>query len=145
MVAYSPDRNFFSEEEYLQWYPGDDIVDIIGMDNYYDFVENKLDLIVKKLEIIVDYAKKTNKIPAMTECGSERMEINNWYTTNLLKVLTSTEKTKQIVYAQVWRNHRLEHFYVPFKGHEQEADFIQFANDPQIMLLNKFNQFKEGK
>lgn len=145
VVAYSPDRNFFSEEEYLQWYPGDDIVDIIGMDNYYDFVENKLDLIVKKLEIIVDYAKKTNKIPAMTECGSERMEINNWYTTNLLKVLTANEKTKQIVYAQVWRNHRLEHFYVPFKGHEQEADFIQFANDQQIMLLNKFNQFKEGK
>ncbi|HOI26669.1 MAG TPA: glycosyl hydrolase [Paludibacteraceae bacterium] len=145
VTAYSPDRNFFTEEEYLQWYPGDDIVDIVGMDNYSDFTEHKLDDIVKKLEIVVEYAKKHNKIPAMTECGSERLAIDNWYTTNLLKVITATEKTRQIAYAQVWRNHRMEHFYVPFKGHTQEQDFVTFANDSHIMLLDKFNQFKAGK
>jgi mannan endo-1,4-beta-mannosidase len=104
-----------------------------------------LDDIVKKLEIVVEYAKKHNKIPAMTECGSERLAIDNWYTTNLLKVITATEKTRQIAYAQVWRNHRMEHFYVPFKGHTQEQDFVTFANDSHIMLLDKFNQFKAGK
>jgi len=35
LVAYSPDRNFDSEASYLTWYPGDEHVDILGVDNIH--------------------------------------------------------------------------------------------------------------
>lgn len=155
VVAYSPDRNFNSEEEYLQWYPGDDIVDIVGMDNYWDFSEaynqetqtfdkEKLDVIVKKLGIVVNYAKAHNKLPAMTECGNETVNLNKWYTEGLLPVITANDTTRQIIYAQVWRNRHLKHYYVPYKGHSQESDFVKFANDDRIFLLDQYNEFKRS-
>lgn len=154
VVAYSPDRNFKTEEEYLQWYPGDDIVDIVGMDNYWDIPEaydeknktydkEKLDVMVKKLEIVVNYAKKHGKLPALTECGNETVNLDKWYTEGLLPVITANETTRQIIYAQVWRNRHSKHYYVPFKGHPQESDFVKFANDSRIFLLNDYNEFKK--
>ena len=41
LYAFSPDVNFTSEKEYLERYPGDEYVDIIAMDNYWDFVMTK--------------------------------------------------------------------------------------------------------
>jgi len=36
MYAWSPDKNFNSEAEYLERYPGDEYVDLVGTDNYGD-------------------------------------------------------------------------------------------------------------
>lgn len=36
IYAFSPDCRFTSSQEYLSYYPGDEYVDIIGMDNYWD-------------------------------------------------------------------------------------------------------------
>ena len=40
IYAFSPDCKFNSEEEYLERYPGDEWVDMIGVDNYADFGRN---------------------------------------------------------------------------------------------------------
>ena len=52
LVAYSPDRNFNSSEEYYQWYPGDQYIDILGVDNYWDLKQENGELdAIKKLHI----------------------------------------------------------------------------------------------
>jgi mannan endo-1,4-beta-mannosidase len=46
LIVFSPDHNFESAEQYLARYPGDDYVDILGLDNYSDFKEQRLDRVV---------------------------------------------------------------------------------------------------
>jgi mannan endo-1,4-beta-mannosidase len=136
LIAFAPDKNFNSKEEYLKRYPGDDMVDILGLDDYSDFKQNRLDLIVIRLGIISDLAKEKGKISAFTETGNDRLEIANWYTSNLLQVLNASEKTRCISYIMVWRNRDTTHFYVPWKGNEQAEDFRTFVNDKMIFLLD---------
>lgn len=141
IVAYSPNSSFLSKDDYLLRYPGDNYVDVLGMDNYTDFSQNRLDLVVQKISIIVDLAVERNKIAAITETGSDKLSINKWYTSNLLQVLKANEKTRSLAYVMVWRNADTSHFYVPFLGNNQLDDFQNFVNDPLILLLNDFNKY----
>jgi len=133
IYAFSPDNRFNSEEEYLERYPGDNFVDMLGMDDYGDFGrDGKYDLEVglKKLKIFSDLAIKRKKVAAFTETGLESIPNENWWTEVLLKTLKS-EKL-QLAYVLVWRNDTTSptHFYAPFPGQVSEKDFIKFYNDP---------------
>lgn len=143
LIAFSPDKNFDSKEDYLKRYPGDDVVDVLGLDDYGDFKQNRLDLIVIRLGIVADLAREKGKISAFTETGSDKLEIPNWYTSSLLQVLNASEKTRQVSYVMVWRNRDLTHFYVPFAGHEQAEDFRTFVNDKLIFLLDDVKTMKQ--
>jgi mannan endo-1,4-beta-mannosidase len=136
LIAFSPDMNFNTKEEYLNRYPGDKFVDILGLDDYSDFKQNRLDMIVIRLGIVSDLAMEKGKIAAFTETGCDKLEIPNWYTSNLLQVLNASEKTRKISYVMVWRNHDKTHFFVPYKGHMQEDDFKNFVNNKLIFLLD---------
>lgn len=145
LIAFSPDAGTFSLEKYLSRYPGDNYVDILGLDNYGDFTINRLDKIVQKISIVVDLACEKGKIAAFTETGCDKLSIPNWYTTNLLQVLKANEKTRSIAYVMVWRNRDEDHFYVPSQNHEQANDFRLFVNDELVFLLNDYNQKKNKK
>lgn len=148
LTAYSPDRNFSTEEEYLTWYPGDDIVDILGVDNYWDLQPSESDEGLKnaimKLEIVVKYANKTGKVAAFTETGSDRILDPVWFTQKLAAALNASELTRQIVYVLVWRNHDLNHFYVPYPAHPAADDFRAFVGQEHILLLEEWKEFKES-
>lgn len=146
LTAYSPDRNFSTEEEYLTWYPGDDIVDVVGVDNYWDLRQSDggLNNAILKLEIVVKYADKTDKVAAFTETGSDRISEPAWFTQKLGAALNASELTRKIVYAMVWRNHGLNHFYIPYPDHQAADDFRAFVAQEHILLLEEWNGFKES-
>jgi mannan endo-1,4-beta-mannosidase len=88
LYAWSPDRNFDSETQYLERYPGDDYVDLVGMDNYWDLRQGTAPSVAgRKLKIVSEYAKRKNKIAAMTETGLDKIQQSDWYTQLLLKAL----------------------------------------------------------
>jgi mannan endo-1,4-beta-mannosidase len=133
IYAFSPDNKFFNEEQFLERYPGDEWVDMVGMDNYGDFGRDgkyNLEVGLKKLKIVSDYAIKADKLAAFTETGLESIPKNDWWTSVLLKTLKA-EKMR-LSYVLVWRNDTRSptHYYAPFPGQVSEADFIQFYNDP---------------
>lgn len=134
LYAYSPDRNFYTEEEYLERYPGDEYVDVFGMDNYYDFVPDGdgLESIKNKLKIITKLAKKKNKIAAFTETGLEGIVNPKWWTEKLLKVID--DDSIKIAYVMVWRNANETHHYAPYKGHPSAENFVEFVFSPKILL-----------
>ena len=140
LTAYSPDRNFNSTEEYLSWYPGDDLVDIMGMDNYYDLGQGPegLNKAAQKLEIVVNYAAANNKIAALTETGLDMIPDSLWYSRTLGGLINASELTRKTVYAMVWRNHDLSHFYVPHPEHPALSDFRDFTGQPNIWLLREW-------
>lgn len=132
IYAFSPDNRFNSEEEYLERYPGDDYVDLFGIDNYGDFGRDgnyNLEAGVKKLKIISDVAVKKNKLAAFTETGLESIPNPEWWTEVLLKSLKQ-DKIK-LCYVLVWRNDKTSqtHYYAPFPGQISAPNFIKFYND----------------
>lgn len=148
IYAFSPDNKFNTEEEYLERYPGDDYVDLVGMDNYGDFGRDgkyNLEMGVKKLKIISDYAIKKNKLAAFTETGLESIPNTTWWTETLLKTLKS-EKL-QLAYVLVWRNDATSatHFYAPFPRQVSVPDFLKFYNDPYTLFEKDLKKIYKRK
>lgn len=137
IYAFSPDRMFHSEEEYLDRYPGDEYVDLLGTDNYWDFKPEGegLDAIIKKLKIVSQIAEKKNKIAAFTETGSETIPDSLWWTDKLLHVMK--QDSVKLSFVMVWRNAHPGHFYAPHKGHPSNENFLEFKNDPTIVFADE--------
>jgi mannan endo-1,4-beta-mannosidase len=133
IYAFSTDNKFLSEGQYLERYPGDKWIDMVGIDNYGDMGRDghyDLPAAIKKLEIINDYAEKHQKLAAFTETGLESIPNPTWWTGTLLKVMRA-EKF-HLAYVLVWRNDLSSptHFYAPFPGQVSVPDFLEFYNDP---------------
>jgi mannan endo-1,4-beta-mannosidase len=134
LYAFSPDNQFNTEEQYLDRYPGDEFVDMLGMDNYGDMGRDRYapDKAILKLKILSDYARRKGKLAAFTETGLESIPNQTWWT--LLKVMKSGGLN--LAYVLVWRNdqHSPTHYYAPYPGQVSVADFIKFYNDPYTLF-----------
>ncbi|MBT3385973.1 MAG: beta-mannosidase [Prolixibacteraceae bacterium] len=136
IYAFSPDNKFNSEEDFLERYPGDEWVDMVGMDNYGDMGRDRYDLKTasRKLKIVSDYAIKKGKLAAFTETGLESIPDTTWWTETLLKVMK--KDNMQLSYVLVWRNDTRSptHYYAPFPGQVSVPDFMKFYNDPYTLF-----------
>lgn len=137
IYTFSPDCLFKTEADYLDRYPGDAWVDMVGTDNYADFGRNgryNLRAGIAKLKIVSDYADKTGKLAAFTETGLESIPDTTWWTNTLLKALKA-EKMK-LAYVLVWRNDARSptHFYAPYPGQASVPDFLRFYEDPYTLF-----------
>jgi mannan endo-1,4-beta-mannosidase len=137
IYAFSPDNQFTTEERFLERYPGDEWVDMVGMDDYGDFGRDgryDLEAGYKKLKIVSDYAQKAGKLAAFTETGLESIPDTAWWTDKLLKTLQ--QGNLKICYVLVWRNDRQSptHYYAPYPGQVSENNFIKFYNDPYTLF-----------
>ncbi|MEJ7740876.1 MAG: glycosyl hydrolase [Chitinophagaceae bacterium] len=136
IYAFSPDNKFNSEAEFLERYPGDQWVDLVGMDNYGDMGRDRYDLetAAKKLKIVSNYARKSGKLAAFTETGLESIPNTSWWTGTLLKVMKT--KDMRLCYVLVWRNdvRSPTHYYAPYPGHVSVPDFISFYDDPYTLF-----------
>ncbi|RNL55801.1 glycoside hydrolase family 26 protein [Pedobacter jejuensis] len=139
LYAFSPDRISGNFDNYMERYPGDDYVDVLGFDNYYELKdindEKSVELAVKSIGQICNYASSKNKIAALTETGQEKIVQPNWFTTVFNKIMSDTAASK-ISYIMVWRNAHTGHFYAPYPSHPSEPDFKNFYNDARTLFLN---------
>ncbi len=136
LYAYSPDNRFNTTAQYLDRYPGDAFVDMVGMDNYGDMGRDgyNLQAATHKLRIVSDYALMAGKLAAFTETGLEGIPNPDWWTSVLLKVMRA--EGLRLSYVLVWRNDQRseKHFYAPYPGHNSVPDFIRFYNDPYTLF-----------
>lgn len=158
LYAFSPDRSRMELERgkdaYLYGYPGDEYVDIIGLDDYWDMgfegnlkplAEQKKDL-VNSLRLIDELATEKGKLAALTETGLDKLAAPDWYTAHLLSALREELKPLQLSYVMVWRNAHTGHYYSPYKGHPAESDFRKFCEDERILLEDDIqNIYKRNK
>ncbi|HWK56728.1 MAG TPA: glycosyl hydrolase [Parapedobacter sp.] len=135
LYAWSPDRNFNTEAQYLEHYPGDAYVDLVGMDNYGDLQTSEtMTIAAQKMKIVSDYAEQHQKVAALTETGLSNLGQANWYTAVLLKALQ--HHPVRLSYVLVWAN-RKDSFWTPYKGHPAEADFLSFKNNDYIYFADE--------
>lgn len=149
LYAFSPDNRFLTREEFLERYPGDEWVDMVGMDNYGDMGRNVRDIekAALKLKIVSDYAIEAGKLAAFTETGLESIPDTTWWTETLLNVMKTGNM--RLCYVLVWRNdvRSPTHYYAPFPGHPSVPDFLKFYNDPYTLFENDLKDIysKKGK
>ena len=159
-VCYSPNGFINSEDEYLARYPGDEYIDIMGLDLYND-KPHKGDGFYHKLsssvDVVYDIAKSRSKITALTEIGYRSLDTENGYFeglspigntiqdwfTELLDAITSTEGGRRLSYMLTWANFSDTQFWIPFVTedfrHEMADDFIKFAGDHRIKMAPVFD------
>ncbi|WP_111642458.1 glycoside hydrolase family 26 protein [Marinimicrobium alkaliphilum] len=154
LYAFSPDRsrtdlaNF--EQDYFYAYPGDDYVDILGFDNYWDLghasnttpTEQQMADFVQSLDALGRIAAERQKLTALTEAGQDTLTDANFYTERFLPGFLATDNTRRMVYTLVWRNanrdkEERDHFYAPYPDHPAAADFVDFYEHP-------FTRFNDG-
>lgn len=134
LYSYSTDQ-FDSKEQYLEFYPGDDYVDIIAFDDYHSIKNvDEREKLNFRLRSVVEMAQSKNKVAAFSETGLETIPIDDWFTRILLDGIKSDEIGKRIAYVMVWRNGRPDHFYAPYPGHPSTPDFIKFRKDPYTLF-----------
>jgi len=121
--AYSPSCTI-SEKKYLRTYPGNDYVDILGMDCYNGSKQSKN--FVEKIKLIVNLAENMGKISALTETGSNGIEPKNWFTKHLLDPIKTDPIANRIAWILVWRNWKPDHCFVSYPRHKSVPDFINF-------------------
>lgn len=134
LYVYSPDL-FRDAAHYMERYPGDEWVDVLGLDAYHrpedwDFLAGG----ERMLSTLQRLGREHGKPTAFTETGLEGIPDPKWWTEWLLPVVCD----KGLSYVLVWRNahDRPDHFFGPWRGHTSEADFRAFtANDVQPVLL----------
>lgn len=142
--AYSPDMtHIYSRDAYLEYWPGDKYVDILGLDAYDrdggDYGHKCLQLC--RLANVI--AREKAKIFALTETGLEnnspeesKYYNKNWWTRMLYKVMSG----ERISFALVWRNGGFasegSHYFNAWKGCYSEADFLKFAAYDDVLLEN---------
>ncbi len=132
LIAYSPGLNR-EGRDYLWRYPGDDYVDILGLDQYAE----SLTEILPGLQRIVEEGHKRGKIAALTETGFEGVKAADYWTHDFLAPLKNNPTARQISYVMFWRNSgtQEEHFYAPFPGHPSVPSFLEMERDPYSLFL----------
>lgn len=141
LYAFSPDIRFDSEEGFLERYPGDDFVDVIGFDDYHDFETGRADLAAQRLLLVSDLARKRGKVAALTEVGYRSKPVPaNLYTGTFGKALA--EPGLEIAFMMFWRqDHHAKPAaerigFVPAPGSPEAADFVSFAAGRRPLLLS---------
>jgi mannan endo-1,4-beta-mannosidase len=130
IYAISP-INFTTRNSYLKIYPGDDYVDILGMDFYYWApLDQRQTSFINTLHIPVQLAQERAKIPALTEVGYENIPEPAWFNRYLLPPFREDSLIARICYAMVWRNASTTHFFAPWPGHATVPGFLEFYRDP---------------
>ena len=138
LFAYSSGGDIGSMEQYLERYPGDDYVDLMGFDYYQmpdagngSFREN----VSRVLGIVTEAAGAHGKLAALTEAGYEGIPDSTWWTTTFWPAM----ENHRISYALVWRNahNRPGHYYAPWPGQVSEQDFISFYSFKETLFQSE--------
>lgn len=136
--AFSPNGDV-DKEEYMSRYPGDGIIDILGLDAYQKGEkEGFMSLLKNRLGYIRELAAEHGKLFALTETGLEGIPEPKWWT----DVLDDAIKDSGICYVLTWRNacDRETHFYAPFPGAVCEENFRLFESLPNTLFLDNINK-----
>lgn len=135
LFAYSPDIQG-PGEIYMEFYPGDEYVDLLGVDAYHRDNEKGTEAYTRSLSthlaFMTEEGKKRHKPIAITETGLEAIPIADWWT----KVLLPIVEKYPVSYVLVWRNayDRENHYYAPYPGQKSAADFLKFYENSKTLF-----------
>ena len=115
----------------VKYYPGDDRIDLIGLDAYQwgteaDFIRD----LNTDLSVLSSFAAERGKLLALTECGLKNLPDPTWWT----RVLKPQTDKYPICYFLVWRNAKHEYFG-PAPGEKNALYFNEMIKNRNVLML----------
>ena len=132
-IAWSWSPNFGMKDDDMDSFPGNDRVDIIGLDAYQQSGDEKAftGTLGKDLTMLCEFAKKTGRLVALTECGYQNLPDPTWWT----HVLKPQLEKYPLSYFLVWRNFNEKHYFAPAPSTKDAPDFRKMVEDKRILML----------
>ena len=134
--AISPNTIDEDFEKWVDRYPGDDFVDVIGFDCYASDDKEKFLIDMRSgLSSLTKMCQEHSKILAVTETGYESIPDSSWWT----EVLSPAIAGFPASYILTWRNasDKPLHYYAPFEGEPSAENFNEWINKDNITLINQ--------
>lgn len=145
---------FDTKSEFMERYPGDDVVDMISFDSYQDgkpeAAKHFIQYVDQRLTILEELATEHQKLAALAETGYENIPDRKWWTQNLGEAL----RGHHISYVLVWRSFGYNRnialskrfqpsgsYFTTYPGEASENDFKKFVALPYIILEKKLADF----
>jgi len=139
--SYSPNLGNITDENFMERYPGNDRVILIGLDAYQWGTEQEyIDGINANLKTLCNFAKNNGKLVALTECGMKNMPDATWWT----RVLKPQMDKYPISYFLLWRNAKKEYFG-PSPELDCAADFRKLYEAANTLFLQDIVSAKTAK
>ena len=132
--SYSPNlQGGFTDSLFIPRYPGDDRVDMIGLDAYqWGTEEDYVNQAGADLDYLCAFGAAHNKLVALTECGRQSMPDPTWWGRVLLPVI----KSHPLSYVLIWRNSDLKEHFGPVPNTPNGDEFMTLYNDSSVLFLN---------
>jgi len=143
LLVYAPTvDSLTTEQKYMEQYPGDDIIDLLGVSYYCDAPEGDTTLVARyaqqldrQLTMLAAIGKQHGKPIAVAETGYNGIKTDDWWTHTLATVL----EKHPISYVLLWSNASPASFFVPYPGHTSTSDFVRFYNLPATLFRHDVN------
>ncbi len=135
IYVYSPDGQF---DDYMDRYPGNDYVDVMGLDYYFrGKIDSKhIEHFTKTLIELTKSAKSNNKYATLSETGYQSLPDSLWHTKAILNPIKNNKGKIELAYMLCWRNANRIHHFTPYPGHPSAKDFKVFYSDPFTLFAN---------
>jgi len=134
IIVYSV-ADFNSKADFLERYPGDDYVDIIGFDNYcYKSVPDYQKNLDMRMGLQLQIAAEHHKLACLAETGYQELPMADWWTKIILPELQKYSNTSFML---VWRNAGLEQYFAPYPGQLSAEDFKHFYGAKHTLFQNR--------
>ncbi len=135
IYVFNTAENINSEADFFEYYPGDEWVDILSLDNYSDVKnEEGSERLRTRLALLAEIAAKKGKVSALAETGLEGIPHQEWWTRVLLNGIQTLEGRPYVTYVMVWRNANHKHHYAPYPGHISAPNFLEFYQHPATVF-----------
>ena len=145
-VIYCWAPNYAQNEDYFKYYPGDDYVDVLGLDAYEPGVAMSHAELFPVMAQMVDYAMLSGKVAAFTETGNRSAypdQRPRFWTQDVLNPINGNAKVRQIAWILTWINsdwgsaNSNSRPFIPYSGMtnvQAKIDFADFYKDPHTLF-----------
>lgn len=144
-IVWSWSPNYGYQDDVFDTYPGDDRVDIIGLDAYQQRGNGGekafISTLNKDLTQLCNFANSHNRLVALTECGYQNLPDPTWWT----HVLKPQIEKYTLCYFLVWRNADPGQYFAPAPHTKDAPDFCRMVQDERILLLKDIETLNTNK
>lgn len=150
LYVYSPNGHFKTEADYLERYPGDAWVDVMGVDTYDDDQTGQwYKELSGDLAVMEKASSGHGKLMAITEAGVRRggsLAVSGNADKQWFSRVARIALEHKVPYYMTWANfEKLPHnFFAPYmvsktRGHEMINEFVDFYNEPETLFADGIN------
>ena len=130
--AYSPDSYLDSEEKFMERYPGDEYVDIIGYDDYKIAKPQYREREILYARMVSKLAKAHGKVAAMFETSNSYRPTSDYFFKEMLLPVLN-DSLVSIGLFQMWSSGL-------FENDAQYEDRLFFLNQDNVLKVEKNNE-----